>query len=162
MSTRVYVPSSWHGLRDLVTGGAIGPAPICAHAVTDGLRAGYAEGAEEEWEYAALTAAAHASLGLIGDDDLQRRVVVAVDAGTLLPGEVEDPTVVRVGEAVPFRRVAAVLVDSEDAEAAVRAARSAWVAAQQGDPEAERTVEACGHHELGWYAAQEIGHLLEG
>ncbi len=80
---------------------------------------------------------------------------------TVLPGDVvEDPTVVQVGEAVPFRRVAAVLVDSADAEADVRAARDAWAAAEEGDAAAQRLVDRCLDRELAWFAAQEIGDLL--
>ena len=56
--TRVFVPSTWSGLRSFVTADGIGPAPFFAHAVTDELRAAYPEGNDEEWEYAALTAAA--------------------------------------------------------------------------------------------------------
>ena len=158
--TRVYVPSSWAGLRDLVLGDGLGPPPMWAHAVTAGLREAYAEGGEEEWEYAALTAAARSSLALIDKDDVPRRVVVALDADTVLPGDVEDPTVVEIGEAVPFRSVAAVLVDSADAEVDVRAARDAWAAAEEGDADAERLVDHCLDRELGWFAVQEIGDLL--
>ena len=54
-------------------------------AVTESLRAWYAEGDEEELEYAALTAAARASLRLLAaDPDTQRRrVVVAVNVAAL-------------------------------------------------------------------------------
>ena len=159
--TRVYVPSTWAGLRELVVSNGLGPPPMWAHAVTVGLRESYAEGGDEEWEYVALTAAARSSLALIAEDDVPRRVVVALDADTVLPGDVvDDPTVVQVGEAVPFRRVAAVLVDSADAQRDVRAARDAWAAADARDAEAERLVDRCLDRELAWFAAQEVGDLL--
>ena len=162
MSTRVYVPSTWEGLRNLVAADGIGPAPFFAHAVTDALRSEYADGSEEEWEYAAADAASRSSLSLIHDDVHPRRVVVAVDVETLTPVEMEDPTVVEVGEVVPFRRVAAVLVDLEDAESDVRAAADRYAEAVEGDADAEALVEVALDHELAWYATQEIGDLLDG
>ena len=160
MSTRVYVPSSWTGLRDLVMADGIGPPPFPAHAVTDGLRAAWAEGSEEDWEYAATTAASRSSLALIDDGDAPRRVVVAVDVDTVTGLDGDDPTLVEVVEAEPFRRVAAVLVDLPEAEVDVRAAVARWADAQAGDAEAEALVEAALDHELAWYASQEIGQLL--
>jgi len=158
--TRVFVATSWSGLRGFVVSDGIGPAPFFAHAVTDELRAAYPEGSEEEWEYAALTAAARTSLGLIGEDDPTRRVVVAVDAETVLPAEDVDPTVVEVGEVVPYRRIAAVLVDPADAQALVAEAAAQWVAAEAGDADAEQVVDRCLDLDLAWYATQEIGDLL--
>lgn len=160
MSSRVYVPSSWPGLRDLLLSDGLGPPPILGHAVTDGLRHGFPGAGEEEWEYAALSAAARSSLGLIGHEDPPRRVVVALDADTVLPGVAEDPTVVEVGEAVPLRRVAAVMVDATDAEDDVRAAAAGWAAAEEGDAEAERAVERCLDRDLAWFATQELAELL--
>jgi hypothetical protein len=159
-ATRVYVPSSWTGLRSLVTNDGIGPAPFLGHAVTEALRAAYPEGGEEELEYAAMTAAARTSLGLVAEGDPARRVVVAVDAGTVLPAGDDDPTVVEVAEVVPFRDVASVLVDDEEAQAEVAAAVEQWSAAEAGDPEAEVAVDRCLDLDLAWYAAQEIGDLL--
>jgi hypothetical protein len=161
-TTRVFVPTSWSGLRGFVVSDGIGPAPFFAHAVTDALRAAYAEGGEEEWEYAALTAAARTSLGLIGEDDPPRRVVVAVDASSVVPAQDEDPTVVEVGEVVPYRRIAAVLVDPVDAHDVVAAAAAAWAAAEAGDPAAEQAVDRCLDLDLAWFATQEIGDLLSG
>lgn len=160
MTTRVYVPSTWAGLRDLVAADGIGPPPFAAHAVTDALRADYADGAEEDWEYAAAAAASRTSLAMIRSDENARRVVVAVDVDTVLPAQAEDPTVVEVGEAVPFRRVAAVLVDLPEAASDVRAAADRFQEAESGDVEAEGLVETALDHELAWYATQEIGDLL--
>jgi uncharacterized protein DUF6912 len=160
MSTRVFVATSWAGLRQIVTADGIGPAPFFAHAVTDGLRAAYPEGADEEWEYAALTAAARTALGLISEDGPARRVVVAADAGTVVPAEDADPTVVEVGEVVPYRRIAAVLVDPADAVGTVAEAAARWADAEAGDVEAEQVVDRCLDLDLAWYATQEIGDLL--
>ncbi|MGA9748969.1 MAG: hypothetical protein WBQ50_16030 [Nocardioides sp.] len=161
MTTRVYVPSTMAGLRGLVAADGIGPAPFLGHAVTDALRADYAEGGEEEWEYAAALAASGSSLALIGVEGEPRRVVVAVDVdGVAELGDADDPSLVEVGEVVPFRRVAAVLVDLESTAEVVRAASAAWPEAEVGDEEALGVVERALDNDLAWYATQEIGDLL--
>ncbi len=156
MSTRVYLPCTPRTLAAVVAAGGVGPAPLAAHAVTDAVREALAAGEEEE--YAAATAAAQSSIGLLRHDELARRVVLAVDVPTIreVP-DTADPTVVEVGEPVPWRRVAAVLVDSADAEDAVGAALEAL---RQGSPDAARQAERCLDHELGWWAAQEVDALL--
>ena len=159
-STRVYVPSSWTGLRNLVTNDGLGPAPFLGHAVTEALRAAYPEGGEEELEYAAMTAAARTSLGLVVEGDPARRVVVAVDVGTVQPVDDDDPTVVEVADVVPFRNVASVLVDAAEVTGEVATAVEQWSAAEAGDPDAEAAVDRCLDLDLAWYAAQEIGELL--
>jgi len=161
VSTRVYVPVTAARLREVVTSDGVGPAPFLAFAVTDRLRTAWADASEEEWEYAASATAAQASLGLLTDADPPRRLVLALDVGTVTPVEGDDPTVVEVEQVVPFRRVAAVLADAEDAQDTVTAAREAWAAAEAGDADAEATVERCLDHELGWWATQEIGDLLD-
>ena len=84
MSTRVYVPSSFAGLRDLVAADGIGPPPFLAHAVTDALRAAWSDGSEEDWEYAASTAASRSSLALIDDaDDLKGILGLRLGSKTL-------------------------------------------------------------------------------
>ena len=154
---RIYVPSTLRRLRHVVTANGIGPTPFAAHAVTGALREAYADGGEEEWEYAAASAAAQSSVGLLSDDEPARRVVLAVDVPSVAPADSDDPTLVRVEEVVPFRRIAAVLADAPDAEPDVAAARDA-VATGTGDP--EPLLERCLDHELGWWATQEIGALL--
>ncbi len=158
MSTRVYVPSTLGRLRGIVTGDGIGPAPFAAHAVTPALREAYVEGGDEEWEYAASSAAAQSSLALLHEDDSPRRIVVAVDVESSRPADPDDPTVVQVDDVVPMRHVAAVLADTEDAEDDVTAARDAIL---EGSAEAEVLSERCLTHELAWWATQEIGDLLE-
>ena len=161
MTTRVYVPSSLTGLRDVVAADGIGPAPFVAHAVTDALRAAYDDGGEEEWEFAAAAAASRSSLKLIREDDEPRRVVLAVDAETVRPAEgTDDPTLVSVEEVVPFRRIASVLVDLPEAGDDVRAAAASLLAADEGDEEAEAAVDRALDHDLAWFATQEIGELL--
>ena len=158
MSTRVYVPSTLGRLRGIVTADGIGPAPFAAHAVTAALREAYADGGDEEWEYAASTAAAQSSLTMLHEDESPRRVVVAVDVESSRPADLDDPTVVQVDDVVPMRHVAAVLADTEDAEDTVTAARDALL---EGGDEADELSERCLCHELAWWATQEIGDLLE-
>jgi hypothetical protein len=157
VSTRVYVPSTLGRLRGIVSADGIGPAPFAAHAVTPTLREAYAEGGDEEWEYAASSAAALSSLALLHPDDSPRRVVVAVDVESAHPADPDDPSVVQVDDVVPMRRVAAVLADSAEAEDDVAAARDAIL---EGSAEAERLSERCLDHELAWWATQEISDLL--
>jgi hypothetical protein len=159
MSVRVYVPASLSTLADALVSGGVGPQPVVGHAVTDELRAALPDADEELWEYAAMTAAARDSLGILGDQDPPRRVVVAVDATSAAP--TDHPTRVEVDEVVPLRRVAAVHVDDEAAADDVAAARDAWAAAEEGDDEADAVVERCLDRDLGWYATHELPALLE-
>lgn len=157
-SIRVYVPSSLHALRQIVAANELGPGPLSAHAVTSAVRDAYADGGEEEWEYAAASAAGLASVALLSGDEPARRVVVAVDVSRVSQVDSEDPTAVRVDEAVAFRRIAAVLADAVDAEPDVARARDAVASAAS---DADALVERCLTHELGWWATQEIDALLE-
>lgn len=161
MTVRVYVPSSIALLNDLLVSGGIGPVPVLAHAVTDGVRSALADVGEEEWEYAALTAAAQDSLGLLGEDDQARRVVVVAEADSVVPVSGSDASLVEIDEVVPLRKVVAVHADSDDAAEDVAAARVAWPLANDDDPAATGALERCLDHELGWFATQEIGDLLE-
>jgi creatinine amidohydrolase/Fe(II)-dependent formamide hydrolase-like protein len=159
--TRVYVPSTFTLLQDVVQGGGVGPVPLRAHAVTAALREAYAEGSDEEWEYVASTAAAQTALALLVQGDVPRRVVLAVDAETVRQVDDPDPTVVEVDDPVPLRRVAAVLVDGEDAVDDVAAAVAALADAGRGEAEVDAVVERCLDHDLAWYASQEIPDLLD-
>ena len=164
---RVYLPCTLPGLRTLLDTGELGAPPLPGFAVTGGLREWYAEGDEEELEYAALTLAARASLRLL-DRQLvldpscpARRVVVVAEVGSLDPAPDVDRAAVRVPDAVPLRLVQAVHVDDAAAEADVRAAAEQLVEADLGSEEAAFVVEQSDGHELQWYATQEIGPLLE-
>ena len=89
-SVRVYLPATVPMLATLRAKGEL--AVDEAHAVTPALREWYAEGDEEELEYAAFTRAAQAALRLLAGDPSapRRRVVVSADV---------PPTVVRGGAA---------------------------------------------------------------
>jgi len=158
--TRVYLPSTLARLRDLLATREVGPSPLQGHAVTDALRTEYSDGGEEEWEYAALTAAAQDSVGLLDAADVPRRVVVVVDTDGVAPVQGAAPTLVELTGTVPLRRVAAVHVDDADAETQVAAAREVWHQAADGDQAAVAALDRCLHHELGWFATQELADLL--
>ncbi|GAA2091502.1 hypothetical protein GCM10009801_57520 [Streptomyces albiaxialis] len=172
---RVYVPLTLPALRQAHGAGELGPGPLEAYAVTPGLREWYVSDAsdeDEELEYAALGRAARASLRLLADDAeaARRRVVVVAEVpdhevtdgadGTdsLLAGDTVGR--VRVAEAVPLAKAAAVHVDAEDAEQDVAAAAEALEAAGRGDEDARFTVDGVEDHELLWFATQEIPELV--
>jgi len=161
VSTRVYIPSSVEGLSNILLSGGVGPVPFLAHAVTGDLRSALPDADEEEWEYAALTSAAQDSLGLITDEDRACRVVVVAEVETVMPVGEGEPSLVEVVDVVPLRNVVAVHVDSDDAQEDVSAAREVWQAAQEGDAAAVAALDRCLEHELGWFASQEIGDLVE-
>ena len=171
---RVYVPLTLPALRQAYGAGELGPAPFEAYAVTPGLREWYGSEDAEELEYAALGRAAHASLRLLAEAEVEaqaaRRIVVVAevpdadtadigDEGTD-PGE-ERAGRVRIGAAVPFRKAAAVHADADDAVADVSAAAEALPAARGGDEAAWKLVDGAEEHELLWFATQEIPALLE-
>ena len=164
---RVYLPSTLSGLRALLDTGGLGDPPRPGYAVTGALREWYAEGDEEELEYAALTLAARASIrlldrGLLLEPGLRaRRVVVVAEVGAVEMAPDVDRAAVRVLEPVPLRLVQAVHVDDPEAEPDVRAAAEALVEADLGSEDAGFVVEQAEGHELQWYATQEIGPLLE-
>jgi hypothetical protein len=160
---RVYLPSTLPALRRLLDTGSLGDPPLPAYAVTGALREWYAEGDEEELEYAALTLAARASVRLLDVDEEapRRRVVVAADVEQVEPAPDVDRAAVRVLQDVPMRLVRAVHVDDPAAEADVAAAADAVVEADLGGEDAAFRVEQAEGHELQWYASQEIGPLLE-
>ena len=167
---RVYLPTTLPGLRALLDTGVIGPAPLPGYAVTGALREWYAEGDDEELEYAAMSLAARASVRLLDRALLldpgtpPRRVVVVADvpeAGGVQPAPDVDRAAVRVLQDVPLRQVKAVHVDDPSAEPDVRAAAEQLVEADLGSEDAAFVVEQAEGHELQWYATQEIGPLLE-
>jgi hypothetical protein len=171
---RVYVPATTTLLRDLVDEGRLA-GPLTAFAVTPEMRHFYAvsdAGADdEELEYAALLAAARASLRLIDVDPLaaRRRVVLAADVPDATATALDDPAsgsdadrgAVRVTGDVPLSAVASAHVDDAAAEDDVRAAVSVVLEADLGSEEAQFVVDQAEGHELSWYATQEIGPVLE-
>ncbi len=167
---RVYLPATTNVLRTLVDEGSL-TGPLTAFAVTPGLREFYAlsdAGAdEEELEYAALLAAARASLRLVDVDPsaARRRVVLAADVPDSAVSEVEDPDAdrgaVRITGDVALAAVASAHVDGAEAEDDVRAAVGVVLEADLGSEDAQFVVDQAEGHELAWYATQEIGALLE-
>lgn len=170
---RVYLPSTLPALARALTTGEVGPAPIVAYAVTPALREWYADGDLEELEYAALMAAARASLHLLAEETeaQPRRVVLAAEIpdgvvakqpgdSALLPGG--DRALVRLTAAVPAAKIVSGHVDDAAAVDDVRAAVAALPAAEAGDEDARFTVDGAEGHELMWYATQELPDLFGG
>jgi len=164
---RVYLPSTLPALRELLDTGELGGPPLPAFAVTGALREWYAEGDDEELEYAAMTLAARASVRLLDRALLldpatpPRRVVVVAEVTDAEPAPDVDRAAVRVLSPVPLRLVQSVHVDDEAAQDDVRAAAEQLVEADLGSEDAAFVVEQAEGHELQWYATQEIGPLLE-
>ena len=165
---RVYVPATWPMLRTLVKNGILAPIGGTAFALTPKLRESYIGGDEEELEYAALSEAARASLRLLsvefglGEDATPaRRVVVAADLDDVTLRPDLDDGAVRISGGVPLEKVAAVHVDTEEAEYAVRQASGAVDSADMGDLDAEFLVGEAEDHELAWYAPSEVAFLVE-
>ncbi|MED7927260.1 hypothetical protein SMD20_23590 [Nonomuraea sp. LP-02] len=166
---RVYLPCTLPALATAVKLGELGPAPLTGYAVTPALTEWYASGDTEELEYVALTEAARASLRMLAADRADgvqappRRVVIAAEVpeGTARAGaDLEERARVRLAQAVPLTKVAAVHIDDEEATADIEAALAALPAADEGDDDARFTVDGAEAHELMWYATQEIPDLL--
>jgi len=165
---RVYVPATWPMLRTLARNGVFEPIGGTAFALTPRLRESYTSGDEEELEYAALNEAARASLRLLsvefglGEDATPaRRVVVSADLDDVRLRPDLDDGAVRIVGGVPLEKVAAVHVDIEAAEYAVRQAAAAVDAADMGDLDAEFLVGEAEDHELAWYDPSEVASLVE-
>lgn len=164
---RVYIPATVAMLRTLNADGELTAVGNTAFALTPALRESYASGGEEELEYAAMLDAARASLRLLNAELADepgapaRRAVVSadVDGAELRPDL--DYSVVRLAGPVQLKVVAAVHLDTAEAEPAVRAAAAVVDAADLGDPDAEFTLGDAEDHELAWYAQQELPFLLE-
>jgi hypothetical protein len=167
---RVYLPATTSVLRTLVDDGAL-PGPHTAFAVTPMLREFYelsdAEADTEELEYAALLAAARASLRLLDIDPMavRRRVVLAADVPGAAVRPVDDPDTdrgaVRVEGDIRVQDVASAHIDVGDAEDDVRAAVNVVLEADLGSEDAQFVVDQAEGHELAWYARQEIGPALD-
>jgi hypothetical protein len=164
---RVYIPATLSMLRTLVKTGELAAINNTAFALTPALRESYATGDAEELEYAATADAARASLRLLAmeletDPDTEpRRAVVAADVDEVTLRPDLDYAVVRLAGPITMREVAAVHVDTEAAEQAVKAAALVIDSADLGDSDAEFTLGDAEDHELAWYAPQELPFLLE-
>ena len=167
---RVYVPSTLAALAAALDPAALdpaalGPPPVCAFAVTPALREWYATSDLEELEYAAMTAAARASLRLLAASPAapRRRVVLAAE----IPAETvyrsaapADRAAILVRSAVPLAKVVSAHVDDHVATPDVHAAIDALDAADKGDDDAQFIVDSAEGHELLWYAASELPYLF--
>ena len=162
---RVYLPSTFPGLRALLEAGEVGDPPLPGYAVTPELREWYAEGDQEELEYVALSLAAAASVRLLDADQdaVRRRVVLAVEVpdSAVTPVPHVDRAAVKVAVAVAMKDVQSVHVDDPAAVPDVTVAADAVIEADLGSEDAAFRVEQAEGHELQWYATQEIGFLLE-
>ena len=161
---RVYLPATIPLLDPLRTKGAFAPPPE-AHTVTPDLREWYAEGDEEELEYVAFTRAAQGALRLLRHEPTapRRRVVVSADVpATAVRRRDRDlgSSLVELAGPVPFTAIAAIHVDSADAEEAVAAAAELVDEALAGDPDAQFTVDGAEDHELEWYDPSELDRLV--
>jgi hypothetical protein len=162
---RVYIPSTLRLLDVACHAGEFGPTPLAVYAVTPALREWYAEGDDEELEFAAMAQAARASVGLLSEDPgtARRRVVVAAEVSAVPPADGS----VELGDArlelhvvVPWTAVAAVHLDAAGATGVVGKAADLWEAAQNGDDDAVFALDSCEGEDLLWYATQEIPDLL--
>lgn len=164
---RVYLPATVAMLRDLADNGEFVPVGGTAFALTPALRESYAVGDTEELEYAAMLDAARASLRLLAaelaDDDKTpaRRAVVSADVEDVKLRPDLDFSVVKVSGPIPAELVAAIHLDTSEAEDAVRAAAEVIDEADLGDPDAEFALGSAEDHELAWYARQELPFLLD-
>lgn len=166
---RIYVPATWPMLARLVKNDRLDPIGGTAFALTPKLRESYTSGDDEELEYAAMNEAARASLRLLGvefglgeDDVPARRVVVAADLDDTVSLRPDlDDAAVRITGPVPLSAIAAVHVDTEEAEYAVRQAARAVDAADMGDLDAEFLIGEAEDHELAWYDPSEVAFLLD-
>jgi len=159
---RVYVPATLPMLAALRNQGL---AVAAAHAVTADLREWYAEGDEEELEYVAFTRAAQGALRLLRQDPQapRKRVVVSADLPTTAVQRVDaelGSSMVRLNGPVTLAAVAAIHVDSPEAEEDVAAAADRVEEALAGDPDAQFTVDGAEDHELEWYDVSELDVLL--
>jgi hypothetical protein len=167
---RVYLPATTTVLRTLVDDGVL-PGPLTAFAVTPELRDFYeisdADADNEDLEYAALLAAARASLRLIDNDPTaaRRRVVLAADVPEGAVSPIDDPDTdrgaVRVEAEIGLSDVASAHIDGADAEDDVRAAVNVVLEADLGSDDAQFVVDQAEGHELAWYARQEIAPALD-
>ena len=163
---RVYLPATTTVLQRLLDDGQL-EGPLTVFAVTPELREHYEFSDDEELEYAALLAAARASLRLIDVDPTaaRRRVVLAADVPdasvTPIEDDAADAGAARVRADVPMSAVASAHIDLAEAEEDIRSAVGVVLEADLGSEDAQFVVDQAEGHELAWYATQEIGPVLE-
>jgi hypothetical protein len=161
---RVYLPSTLPALAELLLTAEISQPPVRGFTVTPALREAYSSGDLEELEYIALLHAARASLRLLHSDPSapRRRVVLAVDVPQeqLVGGTgFDEPALVEVKKPVLLRHVVSGHIDDPAAMSEIADAVAALPAADDGDDDAQFTVDSAEGHELLWYATQELRHI---
>jgi hypothetical protein len=164
---RVYLPATTTVLERFLDQGRL-EGPQTVFTVTPQLRGFYERSeSDEELEYAALLAAARASLRLIDNDPsaARRRVVLAADVpeGSVTPLEDDavDAGAARTTADIELRDVASAHIDVTEAEDDVRAAVNVVIEADLGSEDAQFLVDQAEGHELAWYATQEIGPAID-
>ncbi len=164
---RVYVPATTTVLERLLDQGRL-EGPQTVFTVTPQLRGFYElSDSDEELEYAALIAAARASLRLMDVDPAaaRRRVVLAADVPDDSVSPIEDDAAdagaARTTADIAVRDVASAHIDVAEAEEDVRRAVDVVLEADLGSEDAQFVVDQAEGHELAWYATQEIGPALE-
>ncbi|MDQ3732470.1 MAG: hypothetical protein M3400_00470 [Actinomycetota bacterium] len=161
---RIYVPSTTTELARLAERAEL-PGPRAATAVTPDLREFYLAPDLEELEYLALREAARLSLRMIDADNsaARRRVVVAAEVpdSDVQPDPDAGRGSVRLRTGLALPDVVSLHVDGADAEPAVTAAAAVVIEADLGSDDAQFIVDEAEAYELGWYASQELGPLLE-
>jgi hypothetical protein len=164
---RVYVPATTTVLERLLDQGRL-EGPQTVFTVTPQLRSFYElSDSDEELEYAALIAAARASLRLMDVDPgaARRRVVLAADVPddtvTPIEDDAADAGAARTAADIAVRDVASAHIDVAEAEEDVRKAVNVVLEADLGSEDAQFVVDQAEGHELAWYATQEIGTVLE-
>lgn len=133
MTGRVYVPVTSAQLARLVGDRRLA-GPLPAHAVTEALRSAWPDGDDEEWEWAALMAAAAESWAARVAGDAPRRHVLAADVDRIESRASEEPTAVVLPDGLAWTSLASAHVDLAD------------------DPDPD--------DDLAWFAPQEVGTLV--
>ena len=164
---RVYLPCTLSALAGLLASTDIGQPlmgqPLRGFAVTPALREWYVSGDLEELEYAAMMAAARASLRLLLEDPdaPPRRVVLAAE----IPDEriikltaSDEPALVEIDGTVPVHLIVSGHIDDPRATEDIRAAVAALPKSDEGDDDARFAVDGAEGHELMWYASQELAY----
>jgi len=164
---RVYLPATTTVLERLLEQGRL-EGPHTVFTVTPQLRGFYElSESDEELEYAALLAAARASLRLMDVDPTaaRRRVVLAADVPddsvTPIEDDAADAGAARTTAAIALRDIASAHIDVAEAEEDVRSAVNVVLEADLGSEDAQFVVDQAEGHELAWYASQEIGPALD-
>ncbi|MGH3495976.1 MAG: DUF6912 family protein [Nocardioidaceae bacterium] len=156
---RVYLPGDEATLTALRDTGEL--SMVDGFAVTEELRSVLPDADDEQLEYAALSAAADASLLLLAAaaEPAHRRIVVAADVESLEEAPDEHVAAVHLDRPVRLSAVAAIHVDDPADAGLVHAAVEALPAAILGDPDGRAAVDALADQELSWYATQELDGL---